>query len=76
MREGQGRQYNQRMRPFCVALFDDALTQIRKGTLLGAFLRVFEYQYNLYLSLRLSAIIAMNSEFVGFPRLFWMVYPK
>lgn len=27
----------------------------------------------LYLSLRLSAIIAMNSEFVGLPRLFCIV---
>lgn len=30
----------------------------------------FFYQFNLYFNLKLSAIIAMNSEFVGFPRLF------
>ena len=30
----------------------------------------------LYFSLRLSAIIAINSELVGLPRLFWIVYPK
>ena len=31
------------------------------------------YWYSLYRSRRLSAIMAMNSELVGFPRLFWMV---
>ena len=30
-------------------------------------------QYNLYFNLKLSAIIAINSELVGFPRLFWIV---
>ena len=33
-------------------------------------------QYSLYFSLRLSAIIAINSEFVGFPLLFWMVFVR
>jgi hypothetical protein len=33
-------------------------------------------QYNLYFRRRLSAIIAINSLFVGFPLLFWIVYPK
>ncbi len=32
--------------------------------------------YILYLRRRLSAIMAMNSEFVGLPREFWIVYPK
>ena len=32
-----------------------------------------DYYLILYFNLKLSAIIAMNSEFVGFPRLFWMV---
>ena len=31
---------------------------------------------NLYFSRRLSAIIAINSLLVGFPRLFCIVYPK
>ena len=30
----------------------------------------------LYFRRRLSAIMAINSEFVGFPRLFCTVYPK
>ena len=30
----------------------------------------FLYQFSLYFNLKLSAIIAINSEFVGLPRLF------
>jgi len=33
-------------------------------------------QWILYFRRRLSAIMAMNSEFVGLPRLFCTVYPK
>ena len=33
----------------------------------------FRCQRILYCNLRLSAIMAMNSLFVGLPRLFWMV---
>ena len=33
-------------------------------------LSVYLFQRNLYFSRKLSAIIAMNSELVGFPRLF------
>ena len=36
----------------------------------------FYQVYILYFKRRLSAIIAINSLFVGFPRLFCMVYPK
>ncbi len=36
----------------------------------------FSIHESLFDNRRLSAIIAINSLFVGFPRLFWMVYPK
>ncbi len=37
------------------------------------FLSPRKNQYNLYFNLKLSAIMAMNSEFVGLPRLFCIV---
>ena len=42
-----------------------------RRTFFGA--AVFAYSYSLYLRRRLSAIMAINSEFVGLPRLFWIV---
>ena len=56
-------------------VFPPALFQFLEGVEGGLLYKEvpLDYYLILYFNLKLSAIIAMNSEFVGFPRLFWMV---